>query len=285
MSKEDNIPTLESIGVTNAESSRLIIKISDKSISYVLQGDSCFVGNTIDINTDGGALSCKAVEDALYGTPLPGNDFKSVSVIIESPHFLVVPGEVAESCENGKLLEASFGKLESEKTTIECESVPAADAAVVWCMDADIHNFMLRTFYNATFTHAMTPVIMHGMKRALLANTPRMLIVADSDMLKVVVANSNKLCAANMYCCTSIDNAVYYLMALWEECKLDQLTAEVLVAGTWDKRAQLEQTLREYIKIVLPELYSPALLKISRDTQQYPFDMMLKLINIIYANN
>lgn len=284
MSKEDNTPTLELIGVTNTESTRLIVKISYQSISYVLQSDSCFVGNTIAISNDSKGLTCREVEDALYGTPLPGHDFKSVSVIIESSHFLVVPSEVAEGCNNDKLLEAAFGKMEIEQA-IECDAVPSADAAVVWSMDADIHNFMLRTFYNATFSHTMTPVIMHGMKRALLANTPRMLIVADSDIIKVVVANSNKLCAANMYHCTSIDNAVYYLMALWNECRLDQLTAEVLVAGTWDKRSQLEQALREYVKIVLPEIYSPALLKISKDTQTYPFDIMLKLINIIYANN
>lgn len=284
MSKEDNIPTLESIGVHNPEKWRLILKVGADSISYALQSENGFVGNTIPVTTDSSALSCKELEDAIYCTPLPGNDFKSVSVILESPHFIVVPGEIARECDGYKMLETAFGAPDADKS-VETEQVPSAGVAVVWWMDADIHNFLLRTFYNATFTHSMTPVIVQGMKRALLANTPRMLIVADNDLLKVVVANSNKLCAANMYKCASINSAVYYLMALWKECNLDQLTAEVLTAGIWSKRTELEQALREYIKIVIPELYPPALLNISKDTQNYQFDMMLKLINTIYANN
>ncbi|MCH5216850.1 MAG: DUF3822 family protein [Muribaculaceae bacterium] len=285
MNKEENI-SLDSIGVHNPEKWRLVIKIGAKNLSYALycEETSEFVGNTALLQSNDELLSCKQIEDAIYSTPLPGNDFKSVGVIVEPNHFLIVPLDVAKLCDNKKMIETAFGKFDNEKTVI-CEQIQSVDIGIVWSVDESVYNFMLRTFYNATFTHSMTQIITQSMRRSMLANTPRMFIVADSELLKVVVSDSNKLCAANMYECTSMENAGYYLMALWKECNLDQLSAEVLISGCWEKRAEIEQTLREYIKIVLPDLYPPSLLKISKDAQSYNIDMMLKLVNTIYANN
>lgn len=281
MTTEDNIPSLQELGISNARQWRLVIKIEAEKFWYAMQSDATdgFTGGHIDFPAPGKKILCKAIEDAIYNTPLPGNDFNHVDVIIDNNSFLLAPADYVTDDNSEALLRAAFGDDNDAKDNLVfTEKTASPDTTLVWTVDKNICNFFMRTFYNASFSHAIMPVINHSIKRGVLANTPRIFVIADGNSMKVVATEGNRLKMANRFSAKNADDFVYYLLATWKECKFDSTSAEMLFSGNAPWRKEAEDSLRDYIKLVLPDLYPPQLIKISKDTATYPIDMMLKLI-------
>lgn len=228
----------------NPQEWTLVLHVQQRELAYALMHDtlSPVVGS---MPVDDSLPRLRAVEDAVYDTPLVLDDYRQVTVVVDAPHFALTPPQLPSPVRE-KILRASFSSVTGE--VAECDT--ASGPGVVFELPRGLHSFFDRTFNMPPVLHHLAPLIDyvhdHSQVNVLVHCHGR-------DMIDVVVEYDGTLRLANCYECAGDNDALFYVLQACKAVGVDALHHELVLAGDEPACERLEPLLRDYFKHVAVE--------------------------------
>ena len=85
----------QNIHIEHPEVWELLVAIGDRQVDYILYTPTV-AGSLVVGEVTRADESMQALEDAVYDTPGLLNEYKRVTVVVHSQHFVLFPAEVAD---------------------------------------------------------------------------------------------------------------------------------------------------------------------------------------------
>lgn len=251
----------------------LQLALRAKAIDYILftdsQPDSLITGN-IELDLSSGNY-LKAVQNAVYDNPLLLDDYGKCRIIVESMHFVMLPGE----CD------------EWEAENVMATTFPDADADVAMCalqrcgtnlafeITSGVLSFLQRTFNTPPIYHHLHPLCEHYKRLNEGTEISRMFLNMSPSRMDMVMYSKGLMTLANSYDYHSPEDAAYFALHAWDSMGLDRLSDEVQLTGDKAARNAIAPILRDYISFVMPAIYPAAAMRLGHDAMKAPFDLIL----------
>lgn len=156
----------------------------------------------------------KALEDAIYDNPGLLNQYRSVTVALDTDAFTILPLSLGDDIEDLAAcgLELTQGEPVAASKRILSAPSSAPDTALFFVMDSDMAGFLRRTFFNVTLTH---PLALLGAR--LTAEPGRPILTAafraGNRLDFIALAADRSLIVANTFSYEAIADAAYYIYA------------------------------------------------------------------------
>jgi len=261
------------ISIRHPEAWHLLVGLGRLSVSYVLYTPSVDGSLTTgEVRVGEATTPLQALEDTVCDTPLLLDEYGQVRVVVDVPHFVLLPSDVSQQ-DAETLLRAAYPDDDGDV----CVCAPCRDAGVtvVCLLPRGLRAFIDRTFNYPTIYHRLTSLCEwfvstnHGDKGG------RMLLNMRTDGMDMVIARGGALQCATSYATRSADDAAYYALNAWRTYGLDQLTDEMQLTGSREVRAQMSPLLRRYVKYVMPAIYPAEAMRLGRNAMQAPLELIL----------
>lgn len=218
---------------------------------------------TFPYDSDDGKLTHK-VEEVVYANPWLVNDFGRVSVLVDTPHYRILPAELADS-------EGLIPAQGEEVLRSQAGAVESMDFAV----ESSLAGFIRRTWPTATVEHRLAPLSRYFYSKSRIGTPGKMYAHVGDKTLDLIAYGRNGLLMLNTFEFVEPVDAVYYIMACRELLGLDNINGELIIAGASDVRDTLTDTLRTYIAGVMPSIFPASIYGASRESADAPFPLIV----------
>lgn len=265
---------LKEFASKNPDRWNLALRIDDSSVCYTLNTtyeDYSLFSETLELETTGDC-SLKRLENTIYDTPVILNDYKTVSVIIDSNKFVVVPEDLYTEDNAEDIFFNSFPEWNGDILT---SKINGCSAVLVYGVDKGVEAFLQRTYYNVEISHPLAPLTAFFRRRSQLGNVAKMYVTIVRNRYYIIVFNQKGLIFANSYKVSNINDAAYFILGVWKMCGLDFEEDELMMSGDIKQRQDLMTLLRKYVAIVMPSIFPAQLVRYNRDAMNLPFDLIL----------
>lgn len=218
-----------------------------------------------------------ALEGFVYDNPLLLSDFGSVTVIIESSRFVLIPQGVTDENMTADVFRNSLPETEnSADSELLTNNLPAAALSIAFQPGDKLLTFLRRTFHNPRIVHHLTPLLSYFATRRREGNHARTFVQVGADRLDVIIFRDAGVVLCNGFSYSTTDDAAYYILASRQLAgDLDPDNDEIYLCGDREKRQELSARLGEFVKNILPVIFPPALFRRGRDVMDMPFDLIL----------
>jgi hypothetical protein len=252
---------------------RLLLLIDDDNLVVVANStveDSSLIH--VKLPYDSAAASpIRAIEDVIYSNPLLLSDFNKVECIVRSKHFLIVPTATDEQSAN-----VIAGKLWNDNSlSIITDEVANLCANIVWAVDAQLVNFLVRTFNNPRIVHHLTPLARYFSRKSRLGNSGKMYVNLRRNYLDVIAFNGGKVSLINSYEYQDKDDATYFVLAVANEAGFNLDDDELMICGDVALREQIMPELRRFVNYVMPVIFPSAMFRAGKEALNAPFELIL----------
>lgn len=202
--------------------------------------------------------SLSALEEAVYSVPGLLADFRRVDIVWRTDAATVVPADLDEGA--GHDAAAVAGIWTDDASACLCRSpMAAAGADVVWTLPADIANFLGRTFRNPRFHHPLAVLGRAFADRTARGNCAKVFAhFGGADSVDIACFDAaGRLLALTSRRTPADSDALYFILAFFQNFGMDPETDQVLLCGAMNRRQSLTPLLRRYVRKVLPLILGP----------------------------
>ncbi len=269
--------TTNDIHITNPEMWTLSLGVSNAGLRLFMYNDkeiNSMVSRNItigkNISSDDDYL--KAIEDAVYDNPLLLGNFKKVSILVESSHFLFFPPEYGDD----EAIERVFAKTFPECCgDVVTSRATACGADVAFMLRKGLYRFLLRTFDNPPVRLNLEVLSSHFVGKNNYSTVNKEYVYVHDNRLDLCVFKRGRLQLANTFTFRHFNDAIFFILGIWNMFSMDPISDEIQIAGDKEVKDAIVPVLREYVTYVLPVVMPPSAMKLGNDVVKAPLDLIL----------
>lgn len=220
----------------------------------------------------------KALEDAVYATPMLLGDYASIGVTVVTDNFIPVPAGLAQQ---GAQV---CGMLDEDMGEMLITDTVTPDIEIAWTIERKVFNFIERTFRNCPVECSVTPLVRFLKSKAERGNTAKVFVhfhdrnprMAD---IAVFSADAHLLLLTTKACRTEAD-AVFFILGAMESAGLSRTDDEVQICGDSAARDAILPLLRKYVRYAVPLIFPSEAFRMGREALAAPFPLIVS--NLTY---
>jgi hypothetical protein len=193
----------------------------------------------------------KALEEAVYDNPMLLSGFESVTVLLNTSWFTMLPAEICDAESIATVAENSMPEEAADAAMIE---VPVADNATprfVMFADVRLVNFLRRTFSNPYFHHPLEAMSTYFSGTDPLGVSGKMLAHFTTGHLDLMAFGDHGVRFANTFTFVEPADAVYFILAVRTSLDID-VAGELLLVGDAAAREAVTPIIRKYVGFAMP---------------------------------
>lgn len=264
------IPTIE-----NPRLWRLSLLINGETMTAVLNStvaDASLFHFSIPLNPT--LAPAKALEEAIYATPMLLADYARIDIFCSTESYTVVPAGLSKESAviSGELAHIA-------EPDVDCSTHiddTATDARIVWAQSAQLTNFLGRTFRNVPLRAHISPLLHFFHSRAESGNGPKLFVHLTPNKIDVVAFDTGAhLLHCSTHTITGVNDAVYYILAIADRHGMLPDNADILLCGDALMRQNILPMLRRYTNSAMPMIFPSAALRAGRDAFSAPFPLIV----------
>lgn len=257
---------------------RLAILLSPGSMDIAVMSmveDNSLIYKHIDLPDDD-ATRLRAIEEAVYENPLLLSDFGKIDILVRTPRFMVIPTEISDDDLKRCILGQFWPDIDSYAIFTDVKLVlPGNKDAIVYALSRSETSFLQRTFPMARFSHVLTPMVRYFAASSRLGCSGKLYACLSRNQIDVIAYTRSGLQMAVTTSVSSIEDALYYILAALHSCGMSHSEVEIILCGDNEMRAQLTPMLRKFVGYVMPLVFPSAMFRAGKDAMTAPFSLML----------
>ena len=252
------------------------------SLSVASDGIDMLIQSTIDPaetivrrwNTDEGANVVDTLTEAVYDNPLLTAEFRQVSVIIDNRRYFLMPDGDAANARTR--VEALWPEHRTGiPLDIVTETVEPGRTVMAFAADNRLTAFVRRTFPGAYITHRMWVLARYYAIKNRLGNMGKIHVRPGLGRTDILAFGHEGLLLANTFDTETVDDAVYYTMAVAQHLDFDNERDRIYIAAGADIREPFLAQTRQFVSLALPEIFPADISGMGEAAQQVPFEMLI----------
>lgn len=247
-----------------------------RAVAYSTVEDNTLLSFAVPLDPTA-ASPLKALEDAVYSTPVLLSDFGKVDVVVRCSSFTVVPAQLdAGACRAAALC---AGILDDDTFVLQTDVIEGADVKIVWTLEAGRANFLARTFRNPAVHHHLAPLARHFGRKTSMGNTGKTFVHMHSGATAAVdivaYGSDSRLLLMTSKEVYADADALYFILAVLRNIGLNPAADEVLLCGDAVRREALMPVLRTYVASVMPLIFPSAAYRAGHKALSSPFPLVI----------
>ncbi len=256
---------------------RLYIQLDGHTIQALLlcasdQNASQF--HTIQLDTT--ADPARALQEAVYSSPLLLADYDRVTICVRTDSYLCMDSAMPEQTLRDA---AEIAHITDEDTVTLIDSIAGMPLSTVWTLPETQYNFLCRTFPSAVFRHHITPLLIYFSGKTTLGNHGKTYVhihagnPARADIVCFDSAGNPVLLVTKEV--PTEQDTVYYTLAAVQTCGNSPENDEIFLCGDRTRRMELMQQLRKYAASVMPLVFPSNAFRSGSAALDAPFNLIL----------
>lgn len=202
--------------------------------------------------------------------------YKYTNVITTSPSYDITPSVYFDEKEKDVIYK--FVHTGDKESIILSTNPNLSDYVTTYTINKDVYDFLIRSLYNPVFHHHAHILSGYLADKGSISNSSlKMVINFHNNLLDVFIYAQSRLTHAITYKNEVAENQTYFILKLWETCRLDQEESYLYSIGGTSNELVIS-LLQKYISniehITIP---SDAYLW-SGDVNEAPLEMVALLI-------
>lgn len=196
--------------------------------------------------------------------------YKQTNVIFVSPGYDFVPAAFFENKEKQRL----YNTVHADKS--ECILTNESEKqglVTIYSVEERLHNFLLRNLCDPLFYHytnLLADVLRDKGKAISLVS--KMFVNFHDNLMDIICFSRSQF----LHCLTfenePVDNQLYFILKVWEQCGFDQLKDHLYIIGNPDEQMRLN--LYNYIKNIEPMSAPSETFLWNEDASKAPLDLL-----------
>ncbi len=226
---------------------RLVIRTGRNTLSFsVAEKPTSETRVTFEPYTVKSGMSMAAnLREALKTAALPAEGFKRAMVMVDAP-VLMVPVDLFVEDEAENLYHYTFTRKESD--AILHNVLPELNAVAVFAVNKDLRLVVDDHFHDVKFVCAMSPVWRHLHRRSFTGNRAKLYGCFHDGWLDIFSYTQNRFKFFNTFEAANAGDALYYLLYVWKQLRLQAEQDELHLAGDLPDAEWLTGELRKYLR-------------------------------------
>lgn len=264
---------------SEVKSEKVYIRIGKNTLSFtVLDAASTEHPVLFEPYIVKGGISMSAnIREAFKTADLMESDIRQAQVLLDTPSMLV-PVEEFEEDSIEQLFNHAF-PVRQEKRSVLFNVLPDLNAVCLFAINKDLQKVIVERFEKVQFVHAMAPVWRHLHQRSFTGHRNKLFACFHEKQMDIFSFHQNRFKFSNSFEATHVNDALYFLLYVWKQLRMDALHDEIHIVGDIPEQEELMQELKRYVQNAY--VISP-----SADFQQMaatrvagmPYDLMTLLI-------
>ena len=201
--------------------------------------------------------STRRIEETIYNNPALLADFDRVHVLLDTPHFCIIPDTLAQD-ENYLRDSVLPMILPSGPVHTDWVFTPWQPMKAVCAMkeSASLLSFLARTFNNPTVEHRLSAWVRRLWQSDPLGMSGKMHVHITASRLDVALFGRRSIRLVNSWEYRDLADALYFMLAVRHVHNLDNSAGEMLISGDKAVVDEILPSLREYVASVMPSYYT-----------------------------
>lgn len=267
----------DTLNISNSEKYTLSIRLRSGGLSF--SGYNPLDGNSFFFRKVTFERNNRSYEDNLKEFFFENEQitfpYKKINVIIVSPQYTLVPAKIYKDKPAEQFLNFNFSQPESRALS---NPVFNNELEVVFGMNEIIYEFCCRSLLNPQFTHHISPLLSFWKKQCILKACCQMYVNLHEKMVDIVCFNGGKLLFANSFSFEQLNDILYYILYVWKQLDMDQLTDLLSISGNYDIKLRILALLRNYIQNITQTEVPSEVYLLGDEAVQAPIDLLTLLI-------
>ena len=226
----------------------------------------------------GGISMAANLREALKTATLPSGNVKRVQVVIDTPSMLV-PIEQFEEENINDLYAYTFAPSQ-EPRKILFNVLPDLKAVCLFPINKDLYGVINDRYDDVQFIHALAPVWRHMHQRSFTGNFNKLYAsFLGGRQLCLFAFQQNRFKFCNSFEATHAQDALYFIIYVWKQLRMDVLHDELHLFGDSPDKEQLSQNLKQYLQKVYASSPTIEFCKApATKVKVMPYDLMTLII-------
>lgn len=190
------------------------------SIHFCVDGFSFSTDKANKFYVDPTCTLPKNIERMLEAFPeLVTDRYKNTNIIVDSPHFTLVPFELYEDEQIATLFKFNFPSVGNEEAL--CNILDWTNVALIFGVNNELLSLLNRHFPDARILSALSPMTEWFIRESSRINSTKLYVLMHVDSIDVIVCSKGKLLFVNNFNCTTNSDRCYYILQVWQSLQLD----------------------------------------------------------------
>lgn len=261
-----------SINIQQPEHWTLLLALRSEKLCYALfspRQDNSLIAGELAIDASSGYLT--SLENVVYDNPVLLDDYGTVRILVDVPHFSLLPPDVVDEQQAEDLLRVMYAQVDVD---VVLSAMPHCGVGLAFDVPADVLAFMQRTFNMAPVYHHLQPLCEHYARFCKTSSVSRMFLNFHDNRMDMVVFKQSSLQMINSFEVRNANDASFMALHAWESLAMDVHSDELQLTGDKAIRDEVTQHLRQYVSYVMPAIFPVAAMRLSHDAQLVPFDLV-----------
>ena len=266
--------------VTGSQSDTVTIRLRADGLSFY----GCSTANAATVETEHytcaeGERMADTLERAIAQSTLLRQGAPGVVYGLASGPSMQIPLECFRKEEVHALYRLTYAQEKTGKTYYNI--LPHLEIAQIFTIDTELEQLLLRHFPGMRFYHGHTMVL----EKMWLLETQglhRLYAYFHEQEIFVFAYREQRLAYANSFPADVAENAVYFLLSVWKDLKMDAQQGECVLIGEHGIKDSTAQLLSKYLAHVketqATEIFRRS--SLARDPQ-VPFDLLALWANVV----
>lgn len=271
---------MEAVSIENPQLWRLVLGIDAGEVHALATStvaDSSLIYRRIAL--DSGPSLNRALEEAVYASPWLLNDFGQIDIVVSGMRYTLAPTSLGDDALVVCAEAAQLQNEDSEDIKAVVQRDDTESATVLWTMEENSHQFLLRTFRGAPMQHAVTPMLRWFGKQAQQGNGAKIFVNIGSTLPPRIdifaYRKGARLALATTKIIESENDALYYIAGASKLAEFDAEHDRILLCGDASLRSRISVLAGRYFRHVMPLIFPSAALRAGRDAFKAPFPLII----------
>lgn len=247
--------------VENPAQWRLSMKISGNALDVVafsLTEHNTLIYRNIPLG-DTSTSMIAALGDAVYDNTLLLSEFAMTDVLVDTPRFIITPTEMCSDGRDEMIMSAIW---HGEKLSVTSHPIVGTTDTLLSGVDAKIMSFVRRTFPNCVVRHRLSPLLSYLITNDHEVGVATMYVNIHDGRIDVIYFDERGLQAVNTYDTPTLDDMLYYIMAVAKGCKMNINKDDMVIFGEAEEADRLQAYIKKYVRtaLVMDSIYEVAAL-------------------------
>ncbi|MCD7899924.1 MAG: DUF3822 family protein [Bacteroides sp.] len=171
--------------------------------------------------------------------------YKKVNVVIVSKRFTLLPSDIFEPAQIESLFHYNQFQKENEKVLFQ--ELKKERLVVLFGMDKTVYNLCRLYFINVNFYSQVSPLIEYFSGKSRIRHTRKIYVYLRDKAMDIYAFEKSAFQLVNSFNCSTIDDAVFYLLYIWKGLDMNQEEDELYLLGESSEKELLQKELLRFI--------------------------------------
>lgn len=228
---------------------RLTIRIGQGSLSFAAP-DVTAVGQVryLPYTVRSGMSMAANLREAFKTEDMLNEGWTRVQVMVDTPTVMVPLEDFYEQDEARNSIFYHHAITGHEHDVVLSSVLPSLNAAVLYAMNKDLKMVVDDHFEDIRFMTVSQPVWSHLHRRSFTGARRKLYGYFHDKSMEVFAFQQNRFRFCNRYSVTTVPDAVFFLLAVWQQLGMDTQKDELHVVGTLPDKDAFLTEIRKFLQ-------------------------------------